>query len=57
MLPEKLPTWLVDVILVGSGAALVVFGTVQGGRFGDGETVGVGAVAIGAGVRGLIAGS
>lgn len=53
-LPAKLPSWVVDLVLVGVGAVLIVFGTVQGGRFGDGMTVGSGALALGAGLRGLM---
>lgn len=53
--PAALPKWLVDVALVGIGVALVGFGSIGNGTFGDGETVGAGLLAIGAGVRGLIA--
>lgn len=48
--------WVTDLLLVGIGVGLVVLGTLQGGRFGDGEVVGVGAMSLGAGVRGLITG-
>lgn len=53
-LPDRLPVWLVDVVLIGLGAGLVVLGTVQSGLFGDGMVVGAGLLAVGAGVRGLV---
>lgn len=53
-LPEKLPQWAVDLILVGIGGGAIVLGSVQGGAFGDGMVVGAGALALGAGIRGLV---
>lgn len=52
--PKPAPRWAVDLALCGIGAGCIVLGTVSGGTFGDGATVGAGAMALGAGVRGLI---
>lgn len=49
-----LAKWKADLILVGIGVVCIVLGTVQHGTFGDGETVGAGAMALGAGIRGLV---